>query len=683
MPAGNLTLATVMLGAAFAGVLEAQAPLLREATRGEVWITRPTIAAAPPSSPKRIGLRILVADSTPPTPPGDLVAESSGYFLISGRWSPSVDPESGIDHYAFAIGTGTSSETESNVRGWQSNSLRTKIKINLALTPGITYYLNVKATNGANLSSTVVSSMPLTPSPKTYGQSANQIGYVITPTGYDATGAETSTWAPERLAELSGFLDKMLPVISDLYGPPSTTYNVALVRDLRYTTSAIFLPSTDAIHLGDNATYQLLTHEFVHAWRRAQILSSGSVWQFDPTLSGFEEGFAQAVSYEAMTEFALRYPTFDLSQKLYQSSTEWDYDFQNVPELRTTDFWSDSGGMLLYWIRYEMAAAATAKIAREHPGFYRAFNAEYYRRLNLDPHLTSSRGLIKQIIEAVAPTIEDKPAARWIDEQYVFDCAHHPGRKIWLLTQHYPSTEYFVFNRTFFYETFSNGSDWAFPDGAGGFVYYHLNGSRGTVTVRANSGDVVWRNDLAITPLDNPPVYNGYGNDEANLTTQPTIFPWPGGDPTKYLTNISTLGLYRMTTQFSAGATVTRDDYRVVGAPLRNTAGVFGGVIGANGGSIYLRHRNHGPGLSVPVVNGAFWTATPWASLKHPATDSVDTEPGIIDIIYVDGTGKRLKDVRTIGYGSSSGTQLFLFDVARMVPVSEPRRRRAVAAPPR
>ena len=187
--------------------------------------------------------------------------------------------------------------------------------------------------------------------------------------------------------------------------------------------------------------------------------------------------------------------------------------------------------------------------------------------------------------------MREKPASQWIDEQYIFDCAFHPGKKIWMLTQHYPATDYFIFNRTFFYETFSNGSDWAYPDGAGGYVYYHLNGSPGTATMRTSSGDVVWQKDLLITPVDNPPVYFGFGNDEANLTTQPTIFPWPGGDPSKYLTNISSLDLYRLTIQFTAGTTVTHDYYRVIGAPLRNTAGVFGGVVGANGGNIYLNHR--------------------------------------------------------------------------------------------
>ena len=52
------------------------------------------------------------------------------------------------------------------------------------------------------------------------------------------------------MAQMISFLDKMMPVLHDLYGPPSTPYTVTLIRDLRYTNSAIFFPSTDEIHLG-------------------------------------------------------------------------------------------------------------------------------------------------------------------------------------------------------------------------------------------------------------------------------------------------------------------------------------------------------------------------------------------------------------------------------------------------
>lgn len=507
----------------------------------------------------------------------------------------------------------------------------------------------------------------LTTSPKTYGESGNQISFAIAPTGYAATGEEAPSWPPEKAAALSAFLDRMLPVLRDLYGPPATSYTIRLVRDLRYSASAIFVSSAGEIHAGDDVTYQLLTHELVHAWRRDRILSSGPMWQFDPTLSGFEEGFAQAVSYEAMTEFASRNPSFGLAQRVYQSSNEWDYDFQNVPELRTRDFWSDSGGMLLYWTRYEMAAAAIAKIEREHPGFHRSFNAEYFRRLNLDPQRAPSRGFVVDIISAVAPTIEGRPAAQWIDEQYVFDCADHPGPKVWVSTQHYPApADFFIFNRVFFYETFSNGSDWAHPNGAGAYDYYRLNGSTGAATLRTSNGAVVWQAPLRITPTDNPPVYNGFGNEDVNLTTQATNLPWPGGDPSRFVTGLQSFDLYRLSIRFTSGPTVTSDSWRVIGAPVRNAVGVFGGIVGANGGSISLKHRSHPAEPAVPVVNGVFQATPSWASRSNPATASEDTDPGVVDVTYTDAAGNTYTDVRVIGYGSSHGSQTFLFDVGRM-----------------
>jgi hypothetical protein len=508
---------------------------------------------------------------------------------------------------------------------------------------------------------------PLEASPRIFGEPGNEISFAIAPTGYAGDGTPTTTWPPEKLAALKGFLDRMLPVLRELYGPPATAYTVLLVRDLRYTSSAVYVSSADEIHAGDNVTYQLLTHELTHAWRRDRILSSGPQWQFDPTLSGFEEGFAQAVSYEAMTEFARRYPSFGLTQLVYQSSNEWDYDFQNVPELRTRDFWSDSGGMLLYWTRYEMAAAAIAKIEREHPGFHRAFNAEYYHRLNLDPRLTVSRDLVKDIVRTVAPTIEGRPASAWIDQQNIFDCADHPGRKIWLSTQHYPApADYFIFNRVFLYETFPNGSDWASPNGAGGYDYYRLNGSTGAATLLSSGGSVVWQTALRITPTENPPVFNGFGNENVNLTTQATNLPWPGGDSSRFATSLLPFDLYRLSIQLTSGATVTSDSYRVIGAPLRSAAGVFGGIVGGNGGTISLNHRSHPAGPPVPVVNGVFKATPSWASQPHPETGSVDTDPGVVDVTYVDATGNTYTDVRVIGYGSAYGNQTFLFDVARM-----------------
>jgi hypothetical protein len=442
---------------------------------------------------------------------------------------------------------------------------------------------------------------------------------------------------------------------------------------LRQVSSAIFYPSTGNIHLGDTATYQLITHELVHTWRNQRILSSNSVWQYNPKYDGFEEGFAQAVSYDAMTEFARRHPDFGLSQKIYQSSKEWDYDFQNVPALQNVTFWSDSGGMGLSWIRYEMAAAAMSKIEIEHPGFYKAFNTEYYSRLNANPYLTVTRPLIVDIIQTVAPTIEGKPASDWVDQQHIFACELSIGYKIWIYLQHYPSSnQYLIFNRIFFHETFPNGSDWAYWNGTS-WSYHNLNGSEGEGTFTSYNGDTIWSRSLLITPTLNPPDWYGFGRDIVNITTGSTYLPWPGGDASQYITNVTTLGLYTLDTQFVTGTTViTNSVYRVMGEELRNTRGVFGGIVGGNGGQIFLNHRDYPNEVGLSVLNGAFWGERSWASISNPTTNSGDSIPGIIDVLYVDATGNTYTDTRTINYGSWGGNQLFLFDVAEMHPANIP-----------
>jgi hypothetical protein len=91
----------MVMATAFVAALPAQQrppeiPVLREARPNESRITRATITGSPLPVARRAGIQPFITNSTPPTPPGDLVAETSGLFLISANWSPSVDPESGL-----------------------------------------------------------------------------------------------------------------------------------------------------------------------------------------------------------------------------------------------------------------------------------------------------------------------------------------------------------------------------------------------------------------------------------------------------------------------------------------------------------------------------------------------------------------------------------------------------------
>jgi hypothetical protein len=661
----------------------ASSGMLRDARPGVPWLDAAAHiarAAEPLTSDTRQAVQ-RVQDVSPPQAPGAPQAEIS-QFSATLHWSPASDPESGIAYYAFALGSGDTPATASDVVGWQSVANRTDAQTNVTLMPGRTIYVSVYAVNGAGMQSSIARSGPLTVHGVQLGAAENVLTYTLAPQGIAAAGALTDGWSAAQTVELRAFLDRMLPVLRDRYGPPSVSANMTLVRDLRRVNSAIFYPSTDAIHLGDSATYQLITHELAHAWRNDRLLSSDASWRYVPTYSGFEEGFAQAVSYAAMTEFAHRYPDFPLTERVYQSSVEWDYDFQNVPELGTTDFWSDYGGTQLFWIRYEASAAVFAKVEQEHAGFYRAFNAEYYRRLNANPTLTITRPLLIEIIATVAPVIEGRPAAEWIERQHVLAARVTPGRKIWRYVQHYPSRDYHVFNRLHTYETFANGSDWAMPALGSGWRYYGSNGITGTTTLRDAQGTALITRSLQITPTVNPPALMRIGYDELNLSTAESHLPWPGGDAAKFITNLLPLQLYALETTFISGThALTSSMPHVIGAPLRDGRGIWGGVRGARRGQLVINHRDFPIEAALAVRDGAFWGERAWASLPHTATGSIDTAPGMLDIVFTDELGAVYTDTRAIQLGSWTGSQAFLFDLAQMHRVQRASLRQAVFLP--
>jgi hypothetical protein len=642
---------------------------LREAVPGEIWITRPDITLDP--TRPRLRPAAVLTDTTPPAAPTGLTATAE-LFGVNAAWQPA-----GPHSFVYAIGTGSTESTEADLRWWQSTATDTRIRSALPLTAGMQVYVAVRAVNAAGVYSPIVRAGPLSVRALTVGEPSNTLTYTLALSGLLPNGNPGPGFEPAFATSLNDFLRRMLPVLRDLYGPPSVSYRVRIVRNQRMVNSAIFYPETDEIHVGDSVTYQLLTHELVHAWRNDRLLSSDSVWAYDVTLSAFEEGFAQAVAYAAMTEFARRHADFPLASRIYFSSHEWDYDFQNIPQLATHDFWSDSGGTRLYWVRYEMAAAAMAKIERTRPGFYRAFNTEYYRQLNATPTVTATRALIVDIIASLVPSVEGVPTRAWIDRQHVLAAQVTPGPKAYQNVQHYPGPEYYLFTRVWNYDTFTNGSDWARPDGAGGWLYYNRNGSTGLSTLRNATGQVVATRTLQISPTVNPPTLFAFGRDTLDVSTAASHMPWPGGDGRNFITNVLPLQLYRMETRFvSASRDVSHTQYAVIGQPLRATTGVWGGVIGANTGVISLTHSAVTGTLVLSVTHGAFWGKPVWSSIPNPATNSIDTLPGTVYVTLTLPSGVTYVDARTFDLGSWNGNQAFLFDVNQMRRIWAPGSRR-------
>ena len=554
------------------------------------------------------------------------------------------------------------------------------MSVNVALDPAVTYYLSVYAVNGAGLSSAFATSNPVQPVWRALGASTNVMSIAFATSGYDAGGATAAGWTTSQISTMTAFYTRMYPILVALYGPPADNYTVTAVRDLAYTRSNIFMPSTDEIRMSDSFSPQLFTHELIHAFRNDHILSSDSNWSYDPTLSGFEEGFAQAVSYEAMNAYVAAYPTDSIvpGNTLWGSSNDSNYDMQNVPEIRGTDFWSDGGGTGLYWLRYEMAAAAIRKINIESPGFYKAFNAEYYRRINASPTtLRSTRPVLVDIIKTLVPQIESTPAATWIDAQNIFYSQNVYGQKIFHKIQDYPSSQLYAFQSLYFMETMSCGSEWACWDGTK-WVYHRLNGAAGTARLLDAEGSVVWSGPLQMTPTTNPAAgYMGFGSAIKSLTTASTLLPWPGGNTAEYVMNLSTLSLYTFETTFTDPLTnksTSSSIRRVLGQPVTNSfGGVYGGVVGHRNGTIYLDHAGMPSEPGIPVVHGAFAGTRSWSGISNTRTGGRDSIPGRVSITFLDSdTGQTFSATRNVDYGSATGSQMFLFDFPPLADTTPP-----------
>ena len=107
-----------------------------------------------------VGTVVMPEDTTPPTTP--VVIDDGAYTTslshLHFSWSAG-DPDTGIAEYQYALGT-TLGGTE--IIGWTSAATKTKVDLILPLEIGKSYFLSVKAKNGAGLWSEVGTSDGIT-----------------------------------------------------------------------------------------------------------------------------------------------------------------------------------------------------------------------------------------------------------------------------------------------------------------------------------------------------------------------------------------------------------------------------------------------------------------------------------------------------------------------------------------
>lgn len=482
-------------------------------------------------------------------------------------------------------------------------------------------------------------------------------------------------------ANMQTFLNRVVPIIKEVYGPPSKSSTVTFVQDARYDRSNIYLAGRHAI-LGsfDVLNPRLLVHELIHAWKGKVTLTSDKTWDYDPKLSGFEESLAEGVAYIVMNKYHEQYPDNLLDGiYTYDSLTGPEYEWRNLSILTTEDFWSDRAGMNLHLERYHQGAAAIIKMWVEDENVFKNFNKAYYKHLNENIGVVPTRNLTLALFVKVLDTVEEIPIKKWLKAQRIFDCKNRIGPKIFIKRYNYCNTnEYLSFNQIFYFETFKNGSDWSilkeeYQDvtdfsqisASTLYDYHNKNGKIGTVRLLNYKGEEVWRNsNIQLLPVGNPPQVLKFASAHLDFTSIDIADSHLSNDyfnePNRHKVKIVESGRYILEINFEG---VVRRFYGVLGHDFANFRGVYGFINGLTKGTIKMVHSFEPSNVYIiPVEKCVFKIPTNFTSRPNPNTtdDKLDSIPGKITIRLFNSKNQDLGKVkRNIGYGDYYGNQVF------------------------
>jgi gliding motility-associated-like protein len=566
------------------------------------------------------------------------------------------------------------------------------------------------------------------------GVAGNTVGVNIQ-TNFGINGLNGFT--PAQVTNMMDFYNKVIPIISQVYGPSSHNYTVNVINDANAVGSNTFYNGPNWIasqyEAEGNQMKQprLMVHELIHAWRDNVTVSTNSEWHYDTTLSGFEEGMAECVAVIVMDKFAALYPNYFKGNLVEYNkrwshqdgySFDWDYDFQNHPQLTTTDFWSSDQGTGAHWERYGTSSAAFYKMYVEDPDFFKKFNAEYYRRLNANHSLITSRALAVDVCKTVLSKVEEESTDTWIDKQRVLDCKVVPGKKVHMLTFNDAASWQSMShdNRIHLIETqnLPGGNEWSWGVYAGTTLtqrwFHQLNNLPGKIDiVNYTSGAIAatqnFRNndDGHSGPNQGPcvaPNINGnnpvstcfpIGIDRHSIYTtssDPAIsgsvvnsfdyYNALGLPANRFISKLQTTGLYVYNIEFNSNGAVKGKYYRLHGNDFIGKYGLSSGIRNNDDtpvrGKMYIEQKNKTTpiaGEEPPIVikDGTIIGSRIWASVPETMpqfqggrSDTKYSKSGKVHAIYVneDCTKPQKIDFRNIGYGSSlTGVQMFLFNV--------------------
>ncbi len=220
------------------------------------------------------------------------------------------------------------------------------------------------------------------------------------------------------------FLKRVWPIMYDRLGAPAESFN-CLIKDVG--TEGYFMIVQDGREFLSDESFipRLIVHEFVHAWKGSYTITTDENWDYNNSLSGFEEGSAEGMAFEIIHEYVRSYPNDSASLQLlngrpyqYWSSHTTYYD--SIKYNRWTgagDFWTHPGGV---YGRYSIAATTFQILIKKDPDFYKKMMQEYYEKINTNASWRSNRADILDIWAEIIPQINGLETKLYLDSIPVF-----------------------------------------------------------------------------------------------------------------------------------------------------------------------------------------------------------------------------------------------------------------------
>ena len=231
--------------------------------------------------------------------------------------------------------------------------------------------------------------------------------------------------------EYREFLKRVFPIIYERLGPPAETFTVRFVPPTGAHGSSIEAMDRGRMILSDGDFLpRLLVHELVHVWTGKYAITRDKDWNYNPALSGFEEGMAEALAFEIVQEYVRSYPgdiaaTHILSNRPHQYWAVGTSNYDAIKNVR----WTGAGEFRTHFDgplnRYTISGATVQMMLTENPDAMKGFMARYYEAIRRDPEWRPNREDIIDMWESEVPQLNGYPLGDYLDTLPVFN-----GRKL-------------------------------------------------------------------------------------------------------------------------------------------------------------------------------------------------------------------------------------------------------------